>query len=205
VVLLSGCLGINTTRKLEKRTKKVFTNRLEGKTTGLASHLDLHGYFGATQTGRSDSDTMYFNLLLYEDGTSNYDFQKSPDFNTYDDYFTSIIEKGKTDLFYKGLGWGVYRLSGDTIKIQEVSHAANLTARFTAERWFVIEDNHTLRLIAQARLGDTLKLPPAERTAYKFYPLSVIPPAIPWLKKEKFFWRNESDWEQYMQMIKTHK
>src|SRR5687768_7238695 len=116
-LLLCGCLS---TRKVEKKTKALFTNRLEGKNTNLGSKLDLNGYFRAWDIHRYDGsllppgDTLFLDLILYEDGTSIYNFFKHSDFETFDDYFTSIVRKGKKDWFYKNHGWGVYQLSGDT-------------------------------------------------------------------------------------------
>lgn len=32
---------------------------------------------------------------------------------------------------------------------------------------------------------------------------SQVPPSFAWLKKDKFFWRQEEEWKEYMKMIEN--
>lgn len=218
LVFISGCLGVNTTRKLTRDVKNHFTNRLGGESTSLSDKLDLKGYYrywtNEEVTGKaelsSDGDTLFRDMIFYEDGSCITNLLPKYPFLTYDDYFTDVIAIGKKDLFYKR-SWGIYSLSGDTIKAQILKHAANFTPWYNWEEWFLIKDRNTLQVIHLEDPGNTSqayqqKLKTKVKTASpaKFYSLTAIPPPYAWFKTNSFFWRNEEDWKAYMKMIKEN-
>lgn len=208
----SGCVGINTTRRLTTDIKQNFTNRLEGGSTGLSNKIEINGYYrfwfkdewGRYKTIPDTRDTSFVDMIFYEDGTFLYNMFVGSNFSNYNDYFRYVTSKGKNDIFYKSDSWGVYSISGDTIKTQFLMHAAHFTPWYTGERWFLIKDRRTLQLIFAGYLvnqtrDDAEKLREYVRnsSAVMFYPLDIIPPPYAWLKNEKFFWRHEADWENY--------
>ncbi|GEM_PF-2789817 len=215
LILLSGCLGINTTRKLTRDVKDHFTNRLEGVSTSLSDKVDLKGYYrywvneeaAGNAELSADGDTLFRDIIFYEDGSCITNLLIKYPFLTYDDYFTDVIAKGKKDLFYKR-NWAIYSLSGDTIKVQILKHAANFTPWYNWEEWFLIKDRNTLQVIYLEDPGNTnqqyqqkLKTKVKRSSPAKFYPLTVVPPPYAWFKTNSFFWRNEDDWRTYLDTI----
>lgn len=215
---ITGCLGINTTRKLNADIKQQFINRLEGNSagTGLSKIIELNGVYrywsrderGRVQTGLTLKDTFFMDILFYDDGSFVRNISVKDSFNSYNDYFAAIRQKGKDALFYKSNWWGVYALSGDTIKAQYLMHAPKATPWYTGEEWYLIKDRNTLQLIFAGDLGllngkpDPKRMRAVEKVSpVRFYPVNETPPSYGWLKKEKFFWRNEQDWELYMSAI----
>lgn len=216
-LLLCGCLGINTTRKLTKKVKTAFAYKLEGGVTSLSSRIDINGYYrywhrnewGGYKSISGSKDTSFVDMIFYEDGTFLYNVSVINPFSNYNDYFKEVLRKGQSDLFFKSNWWGVYSLSGDTIKTQFLRHAANFTPWWGGERWFLIKDKNTLQLIFSGFLFNETEEDKQRGNAYVktasdaiFYPLKVIPPPYAWFKENKFFWRNEEDWKKYMSEVK---
>ena len=214
-IFVSGCLGIKTTRKLTKEIRQNFTNRFEGKNTGVTRKLIINGYYrywlkdqhGSYEKIGNTNDTAFVDIIFYEDGTFIWNVNLRPGLNNYNDYFKSIINNGEKDLFYKSDAWGIYSISSDTIKAQFLRHAARFTPWYTGEEWYLIKDSQTLQVIF---FGDIQKTEnnTARNNDYigrtslaNFKPLNNIPPPLGWLKKESFFWRNKNDWKKYMESL----
>jgi hypothetical protein len=214
--LLCGCLGINTTRPLSKEVRYNFYNRFEGNNTGIANKINIAGYYrywpndelGRPEKINHTNDTVFSDMIFYEDGTFIWNLWPGQGFSNYEDQFKSVINKGKDDLFYKSHWWGIYSISNDTIKTQYLMHAARFTPWFTGENWYLIKNSRTLQLIFFGDIDKTADKNASRRNDYvkraslaKFIPLDHIPPPLGWLKKEKFFWKNSEDWEQYMKSM----
>src|SRR5437868_8434636 len=86
-------------------------------------------------------------MLFYEDGTFIRNVWLPPKNANYEDYFSSVISKGREDIFYKSYDWGVYTMRGDTIIAQYLMHAANFTPWYTGEDWYLIKGRDSLQLI----------------------------------------------------------
>lgn len=211
--ILSGCLGINYTRPLTKEVKYNFTNRFEGKNTGIANQVNLKGYyrywlndeFGRPEKIHNTNDTAFIDLVFYEDGTFIWNLWPGQGFNNYEDFFKSVINKGKTDLFYKSYYWGIYSMSNDTIKAQYLMHASPGTPWYTGESWYKIVNSKSLRVIYDVNFDKNTSKDPNKSidhikraTPINFMPQYNIPPPLAWLKRESFFWSNKQNWEQYI-------
>jgi len=109
---------------------------------------------------------------------------------------------------------GIYRIYGDTLKIQYIRETQSLNdAGSGMEKWYKIIDKNTMLCINDfnnttiererelsksypSDIGDTLR----------FVPVSVkIPQPNDNLLKRKWFWCNEQDWENYMKHLKQAK
>lgn len=219
VICLSfcGCLGINTTRKLTNEVKTAFTNRLEGNVTSLPGRIDINGYYrywnrnewGGYKSISGSKDTSFVDIIFYEDGTFLYNVFVRNGFSNYNDYFREVSKRGRSDLFFRSYWWGVYSLSGDTIKTQFLFHAANFTPWWGGQSWFLIKNKKTLQLILSDLLFDVTErsrelgeIEVKTASDVTFHPLEVIPPPYAWFKENKFFWRNEADWKNYVESVK---
>lgn len=216
-LLLYGCLGTNRTRKLTKKVKTTFTNKLEGGVTSLSSKIDINGYYrywnrnewGGYKSFSDSKDTFFVDIMFYPDGTFLYNLDKQKNFFSYDEYFSKVNLNGPSDWFYFNRGWGVYSVIDDTIKAQFLLHAAHFSPWWGGQRWFLIKDKSRLRLIFSDGLFDVTERDReigeiAVKTASDviFHPLEAIPPPYAWFKENKFFWKNEADWRNYMNEVK---
>lgn len=165
--------------------------------------------FGNPKKIQPAGDTAFTDMIIYEDGTFVWNIWYGEGYTNYSDYFKSVINKGKNDIFYKAHSWGIYSISNDTIKAQHLRHASPGTPWYTGEEWFLVKNRTTLQVIyfgdfdkgsdkaAAPRYPDYVK----RATPVNFIPLNNIPPPLSWIKKESFFWNNKGDWEQYMKSI----
>lgn len=211
----SGCLGMNTTRKLTSDIQQGFTNRFDHhRTVNLSDKIDIKGFYrywfrdrvGQYQTTQNKIDTAFMDVLFYDDGTFLRNVWLPKEYSNYDDYFGSVISRGKKDDFYESYWWGIYSVSGDTIKAEYIMHASKLTPWYSGEDWYLIKGKNLLQLIlsktdvgqsvtaAQQTNGSHVK----SATPAIFNPLKQIPAPYAWIKNEKFFWQDERDWDQYM-------
>lgn len=213
LVILCSC----SRKPLSRLVKEDFNNRYEGATTGIREKIRADGYF---QYWRKDmigynqelqkQDTMWYNIVFYEDGTFLYNFSApSGQAVAIPAYLQQVAANGKNDLFYRSFFWGIYRLSGDTIIAQCLSYAGtsyNNPWKPGEFRYKVLAPDR-LQLVGSRELeGDT----PADNilqaallqnaSLLQFYP-AQLPPPFSWLKEEKVFWRHEEDWKNYMNAL----
>ncbi|MDR2083369.1 MAG: hypothetical protein LBP67_00005, partial [Bacteroidales bacterium] len=116
--------------------------------------------------------------------------------------------------FYEEHEWGRYIICNDTLKMQWIQRPMNLNDYpwISFEIWYKIIDKNTLERIytrpifkQQSDIDTyynytqlTFKYEPA-----KFIATSVLPSSDGWIKKQKWFWKNESDWKEYMKQFKN--
>ena len=204
-------------KPISKEVKGYFTNRFEGKKTGIEKLLSIDGYYQSWEEKGIDyktgkRDTFFLNVLFYNDGTLLYNFFKPHDYegNT-DMYLKQVAKKWKEDPYYVAFDWGSYILSNDTIKAQYISnaHHAYLAPWDAEEQWFKIIDKKTIKPI-YFRLLDKMNDDQVKDFKNKveaskeliFQQVDTIPPPYCWLKEEKWLWRNEEDWKKYMEQVK---
>lgn len=216
-IFLSGCIGMNSTRRLTKDVKQNFTYRFEGKNTGLSAKININGYyrywftdeFGTYKKIHGATDTLFLDILFYEDGTFVRNFWPSAGYTNYEDYFASVINKGSKDIFYRNHWWGIYTVSSDTIKTQYLMEAARLTPWYSGEEWYLIKGRNSVQFIFFKldikQVDEEMKLKNdayvKSATLATFHPVVNVPPPYSWMKRNKFFWRNEVDWNLYMKSI----
>ncbi|MCF6171371.1 MAG: hypothetical protein L3J66_10375 [Bacteroidales bacterium] len=211
------------------RIKNNLTFCYDGKTREIDSILNINGYFQMLRIWERDErfttkgkwihkiDTLYTNILFYEDGTFVNGFHNYGE--NINDYLEEVFfdsEKGKKNPFYKWYNWGIYNIYGDTIKVQYLNNPG-LTNTWTArEEWYLIKKRNTIELIASKRLdiATASKATKYSNIAFRgasdglkasFISLKRIPPPNAWTKRKKWFWCDKNDWIVYKQNLKDSK
>jgi hypothetical protein len=219
VFMLIACVSCNNSKSLSKEIENNFTNRLEGHTIALSNKINTGGiyrYWRKDESGRpqkipNTNDTAYIDMIFYGDGTFAWNIYPLSGYKNYEEYFKAVISKGPDHLFYKSHYWGIYSISNDTIKAQYLMHASPGTPWYTGESWYLIKSPTTLQLILFTDIEKRKEKNTPGYTNYpdraslvEFKPVSPIPPPYGWIKKEKFFWRNEQDREKFMKEIEPN-
>lgn len=186
----------------------------EGTYTGLDTLVDTKGvyYVGIARDMYNKPlpvhkiDTLYLNVMFWNDGTAVYNFGGRPD--TYQSYFDRIIANGEKDYFFKVQGWGNYRIVGDTIKLQVIYIAFNPNQSWNSiEVTYRIIDKNTLEYLPDEKyISKDVLLNLEERGSLLafFAPLERIPSPNCKHKRKKWFWCTKQDWERYMAEIKKN-
>jgi hypothetical protein len=206
-------------KPISKEIKREFTNRFEGKNTGIREKLNMDGYY---QYWRQEDiefnpqtkqrDTFFYNLIFYEDGTYLYNFSSFHDYpQNPDEYLKQVAKNGKTDRFYVSFYWGIYKIAHDTIVAQFIDNVsgAYLAPWSGGEAWFKIIDRNTLQYLyyRNFKKRNHDEIIAAEKSVANsslaiYHSSEILPPPYAWLKKEKWLWANEEDWKRYMELIK---
>ena len=216
IILFSWSCGH---KPISRDIKNEFTNRFEGKKTGIREKLNIDGYY---QYWRQEdiefnpqtkqTDTFFYNLIFYEDGTYLYNFSSFHDYpQNPNEYLKQVAKNGKTDRFYVSFYWGIYKIVNDTIVAQCIDNVsgAYLAPWHAGETWFKIINRNTLQCLydrdfRKMSSDDILEREKAiANSSFAIYhPAAIIPIPYTWLKKEKWLWTNEEDWKRYMEFIK---
>jgi hypothetical protein len=193
LLLFAGCANQPSYRSV----KKHFTNKLEGGFTGLDSLIDINGYYSMRDLSHERENPDYrYNIIFFKDGM----FARQ--------FFPSWLPAKVEDVENFGASeWGVYRIEGDTIKTQGIHHGTWIVPYGGLEEWYKIINKTCIKNIygkflpEQKEFYSYMYYSPAE-----FIPLSIIPSSDHcWLRYDKHFWRNESDWKAYRERRKMEK
>jgi hypothetical protein len=209
IIHLTGCGGH---KPIPTRIKNEFTLRHDGNNPGLAGKIQTNGYYVMQNVTRSD-DAHDINMIFFPDGTFAYNF------------FIRGIHSNNPRLFF-GKDFttdslcnlniphdGLYELRGDTIITQMINYTSGMAPWYAIEKWFIIINPVTVKAIfaqpigfdvspelLESRWHDQSRFTPA-----RFVPTDTLPPSDNWLKGEKWLWRNEKDWVEYMENAKKRK
>ena len=168
-----------------------FDNK-SNKTNGL---FNINGYY---KLEKNNKNTVYF--MFFEDGS----------------YVNQVFFDEKNNIIGPSVDRGIYKLFGDTIKVQIMFKGVGLTGSSFSEKWYKIIDKNTLKIIygAQDQVTDDFfakyyldeyDIKKYYNSYAKFIPLDSIPHFDNVLKKDKFFWEDEKDWKEYMESLKLKK
>ena len=140
-------------------------------------------------------------LIFYDDGTfSNHLMQTPKDTNDVVDIDKYIIRSKSSILYNYGEYYGVYRVDGDTIFVNE--YRRDLIAGFEMYKLhFLIINDETLLYFyfedpQQIYKNETIKWDRNEE--YVFRQAKLPKPHDRFLKKKKWLWEKTADWEHYM-------
>ena len=189
---LSSCIGIQSYNSLKKKFLYLKFDNKPNKTNGL---FNINGYY---KLEKNNKNTVYF--MFFEDGS----------------YVNQVFFDEKNNIIGPSVDRGIYKLFGDTIKVQIMFKGVGLTGSSFSEKWYKIIDKNTLKIIygAQDQVTDDFfakyYLEEYDITKYyhpyaKFIPLDSIPHFDNFLKKDKFFWEDEKEWKEYMESLKLKK
>ncbi|MDR1372275.1 MAG: hypothetical protein LBJ17_03995 [Dysgonamonadaceae bacterium] len=188
------------------------TIKIEDKTNNIRVLLDIDGYY------EQPNSKSCFNLIFFEDGTYGpVCFKKEATKEMIKENMSKWIDSGndKKEIgwgSYYYPGWGAYRIEGDTIIGQRFVKGALFTNWDIDEVRYKIIDRRTIRRIYwEPLLSSDEQVYKNEswwindEDLYYFMPADSLPSSDCWLKEEKWIWRNESDWKEYMEKIKIKK
>jgi hypothetical protein len=210
-----GCFPIGTPLYIRQSI-----SGYEDMATNIRDLINIDGYFVHAEPEQTDSSYTYF--MFFEDGMVNmrvHDYNVFPLSNTTENipqYIHQILsdENGKqAKWFYNSLGWGRYTITNDTIKINYHSGWGYPNC-YAFEMWFkVIDRNHIVDIYFASITKTTPQTIDAQKQKYiyddaipsRFVPLEKTPYPDSWIKKKKWFWRNEQDWKAYMEKIEQKK
>lgn len=194
-IFLSAC----GTKPISQQVQNDFTLRFEGRDIGLAEKIRIDGYY-VMKVESTSNRTIDVNMIFFKDGTfaSSFYIPKT----TNNEIRPFFGENFHNEVSY----WGIYQLNGDTITTQYISRASWMAPWDSREEWFFIIDSISLQSIFAKPIGfevsqDLLETRWHNRGRFspaRFVPTDTLPPSDNWLKEEKWLWRNENDWEEYM-------
>ena len=155
----------------------------------------------------------YGNIMFFDDGTWVYFFIKED--LSVDEIKTNLSKSveswRKNKQIRWGSYWGVYYIQNDTIVIHRYDRRSYLKVwSLSEERYKIINRKHVQRIYYQGilKVNDSsykLRSPWIYDDNLNFVPADSLPAPDNWLKEEKWMWRSESDWKDYMQKIERKK
>jgi len=212
LLLLTSCLN-----PINREVKQKFINRFDYN-NNIDSLINIDGFYQMQylyskelKDGTFIIDTNCKNLIFFKDGTVFLSFNCNK--NEYKNKFINSID---TNCLY-GYGAtykGIYRIvSGDIIIAQYLSYPSYMSSINFFEDWYMIEDKNTLKYINTRYLLSIDKIISKEHLSDYVNQFSlakfnkVVMPPLPnsWMKEQKWLWKNEKDWENYMVRIKNIK
>lgn len=150
-------------------------------------------------------DTIYSNIMFFNDGVFVKEFQqlicnncKGVEDKT--SYLKSLEnnEHSKTDLFYNGFKWGIYRVEGDIIKTQSVNRQSWPNPYwYLVEVWYKISDDRLIEIYSKDLIDDEELVIKVDNIPFDFIETGLILPSNTWLKKEKWFWCDEEQYKEW--------
>lgn len=201
LILLTSCIqSFIVPTKIKKR----FTFCYDGKPTGLESKININGFYEMTDIWWNESgygktynprwDTTQIDILFFNDGICALGFGWHSYNQTGKQYLDSLA-KTPNHLEINASQKGVYRVFGDTIKVQVINDVRWAAPTWMAhEVWYKIVDRNTLkRLGSKALHNEKVEDMEIERTSdintdlAHFIPVDSLPSSDIWLKKEKWF------------------
>ena len=204
VLLISSCKFLYY--KAPKYIKNNFGYCYSGEKTELNKLLNIYGYFQLNIN--SGNSSFNENIMFFNDGMFVTGFKYLAEIN--DNY-----KNGLTSVFYESTGWGLYKLSGDTIKVRYVKrpfYGSSSRFWYAYEVRYKIIDRNTIKQIYKIPIHKTadgdiekFKIIGSKKI---FIPVKVKPPSDGWIKGEEWFWCNKEQykkWKQEQKLKHKHK
>jgi len=190
--------------------KREVTIKLEGKNTSIRDVINIDGYYQSIDNTSSG----HTGKIFFEDGTCcSFRFKEGVTEDMKKENLFQAIYSWEQKGQIRWGSWGVYKIDRDTIVVQSVVKAGWFSQPWSfSEFKYEIIDRQTLKWIYYKSLPadkyDTDN--PYDRTRSKniiseFISADSLPSSDCWLKEEKWIWRNEQDWKNYMEKIKQKK
>lgn len=185
--------------------------------------INLNGYYVIYRQNKNDFsngsdnssayqiyDSLPIKIFFCKDGiyVDNFHvgFIKQSDVQT---YFNNIhgTKVDTIPIKYEISFCGTYRITGDTIIAQSYFLGSLNAGYYGIEEWYKIIDKQTIKSIYAYPIGLDVSEEQLQEFWYntdrystgKLVPLEKLPSSECWLKKEKWFWCDESEWYNYME------
>jgi hypothetical protein len=186
------------------------TIKFEGKNTNIREFLEIDGYYQTI-----DYPAGYC-LIFFEDGTYvSFSLKRDILENEIKANMSKSIKNWIDDKQIRwGTYWGVYKIENDTLIVYYYDEGSfGKGWSFYETRYKIMNKTFILPIYSRGRLkpneqyDENLNISPWIKNGSVFYfsPADSLPSSDCWLKEEKWIWRNEQDWENYMKMIKQKK
>ncbi|MCL2651432.1 MAG: hypothetical protein FWD60_10475 [Candidatus Azobacteroides sp.] len=190
-----------------KRTVIKYSIKLEGKNTNIRDLIDIDGYFSYSPDHRLHLG----GLMFFEDGTfiSDFHFIESATIDSVQKNMTKWMDNWidkNGQIQWVASDRGTYRIEGDTIIVRTIFISnALLRGWESTEYRFKVIDRNTINKFYYTYSPDKASSGEKVDCMYMFVPCDSLPTANIPLKENKWIWRNEQDWKDYMQRIEQIK
>jgi len=184
------------------------TIRLEGKNTTIRDLIEIDGYYAKANCKKCSTIA---GIMFFDDGIwVDFRFEKNV---TEEEVKANMWENVARGLDYKGTtrwgeDWGIYEIHNDTI-IVSIFGYAYIMGNFWYENRYKILDRNNIQLVYSKSLlkrdENNDKSPWIEPFNYQFISADSLPSSDCWIKEQKWTWRNEQNWRDYMDRIKQKK
>ena len=194
-------------RKLTTEIKSSITNRFEID-NGIENLINIDGYYKFQYPLDLTDGFGYGDLYVDEFSNSNVLFFKDGTYTESITFKNGVIKEDISKDFqaslFKGIGnWGIYNIHNDTLIVQKIRRPS------TQDRWNITEttikviDRNTLKILYVKYLYteldiETNKIFYSDVGLGNFFPANNLPGSDNWLKKEKWLWKDATEWELYM-------
>ncbi|MDL2223681.1 hypothetical protein LJB98_06285 [Bacteroidales bacterium OttesenSCG-928-M11] len=183
------------------------TIKLEGENTNIRDFIEIGGYY-AVPDYQLDGG-----LILFEDGTcAAVSFKEAvSEDEIKKNLLKNIVSWKKNEQFRWGSYWGVYQVKNDTIVVYGYDKGSFWKGWSLSEERYKIINRTTIKkifwksILKSAEKYYERNSPWVDGFDYHFFPADSLPPSDCWLKEEKWIWRNEKGWKEYMERIKQKK
>ncbi len=183
--------------------------KFEGKNTNIRNLINIDGFYSNVDSLR------YASYMFFEDGTwVQFHFKSDIAENDREKNMVKSIKSwvNKKQLRW-GVFWGVYKIKNDTIVAHSYDEPAFLVPLSLSKMRYKIINKNTIKLIyfrSKSKEDDkyysqSMESPWREGSPLHFTPADSLPSSDNWLKENKWIWRNESDWKNYMQHVEQIK
>lgn len=200
--------------------KKNFTFLYDGKYTGIDTLIDIQGFYIFPQKIAENnhknvtcSIVIFFNNGISVAGMINFKDIDELYINTLspimiDDEYIIDEHKDLLDFYYILSSWGKYEIENDIIKVRYVKKGKSLNAGWSlSECWYKVLDMRKIQEIrgitydSEHQSWNKVDYGSLQGTPLPsiFVPLATFPSSDGWIKNESWFWKNESDWQEYME------
>jgi hypothetical protein len=212
IALILLFLGVVScaTKPIPSSFKEKYTiNKFIKGDNGISEKLNINGYY-----------VMFYkdipvNMIFFDDNTFASGFFFKDNLSEQDIQQNLKINVTQYDNSPKVGYWGGYKFEGDTLIAQYLSHASLLAPWVFSEECYKFINDTTIRLIYIKELindryyyfdsgVDSLDV---KYSLAHFHQADSLFSSDNWLKEEKWMWKNEEDWEEYMdaRLIKRKK
>ncbi|GHU71835.1 hypothetical protein FACS189413_14060 [Bacteroidia bacterium] len=185
------------------------TIKLEGKNTNIRDLIEIDGYYSSLEH-RTKGGTMFFEDGIFVNFSFDIDVSEE---DIKANMSKSVAGRIKNNQLQWGSWLGVYTIEGDTIIVHYYMRGSWWTPWYASEVRFKVIDRTTILpiylrdflLTEEQYYKEYNRSPWIKNKIACFHPANSLPSSDCWLKEEKWIWRNESNWKNYMKMIEQKK
>ncbi len=204
LLFLFACFCYSCSGQVPLPIRKDFKYCYDPTVNYSQSYIKLNGYYimkhdpfmieyHDMQSNRKErhQDTTFNNIMFFEDGVFVLGNTKSNRTFYEIDYLKKVEQKKQPESqqFYNWRYWGIYKIDGDTIKLQYISHQPKFNPYWTLiEVWYKMLDENTLKVVYAKDYIQENKSHYESIVTLEYIETNIQLPSNTWLKKEEWFW-----------------